>query len=1190
MSNIFKAAKSIGKLSQKSVEKSKQVQGKAKGRIVLNENLTDLPKADLAQVRQAQRKAALSQSTKRNYERTKLYSYLDVCINVGQVDRADKLMKAYESNSARAILEIGHYNMLLRGWARLGSLDQLVEAQANMIQKDIKPNAETYAYIMFAYTKSSPSAGRIRAILNDMRSRGIDPRTLFQSAYFNASERQEIRNLIRKVEPAYDDQFMPVPTSCDCRLLERLQETPCEPHDLGITSSPSKLESWTENQRGVEWKSSVKIKSIAKPKESLKQSRKYEKIWQKFLETWKLSLTKAFEESSEALKNQSLTYNKIHLYPYIGSIDKKDIINLMLDEIEKNSSNASFSLPTSFLHVDLGSRVMKVYLRLRAIRDGSHVERLNMYNTYLNEYCTNRELLGRMNPRQFIQQKAAETKNYGIYKDLIGQQAEWPVNILSAIGRFLYGIILREAKFDPHLLQNPDSSSNSDNLVHAFYTAYLQIGNTHKSKEEFRAHKDIEKLCTRACNVRLKFSHNYLPTSVPPMPWLTRNLGGYLTQRSDLVRVASLSGNEGSSRISIVENRKLYPSMDSLNALSICPWIVNKDILDLAIDLFRSGGNYDLAVPFDESKMEASAPVLRENASKADRIVYTKQKAKHDQKKREMYSLWSDCLYRLSIANHFRDRIFWFPHNMDFRGRTYAIPPHFNHLGADLARSLLLFAKGKELGDKGLDWLKIHLINLVGSMKKSTLKERLEYANLILEEEVLDSADRPWDGRRWWTKNENPWQVLACCKEIARAIRSENPQKYICHLAIHQDGSCNGLQHYAALGRDTSGALAVNLVPSERPQDVYSRVVDIVEAKRIKDAEEGNDLAKSLEGFVRRKVIKQTVMTTVYGVTRYGARNQIARQLAAYNFPDELIWPSANYLAAKTFDSITQVFNASRAIQNWLNECASIIASRFLQPVTWETPLGFTVVQPYSAKRSSGTRYLSNMSDNVPIYNDPNSLNINTSKQRTAFPPNYIHSLDSSHMMLTSLHCQRLGITFVSVHDCYWTHPSSVDQMNKVCREQFVQLHQQPLLKQLSEQFVKRYAKYIELDAAKVKTKQAGGVHDIDSENVTRNPATAICESRSTMSKSADDLMVEEDLRQLIALTDGSKLVRAKGTPRLLPKRGENDQVMHSASWADLLNKSSQVNKSRARQSLTRVPKQGDLDLSVVLESTYFFS
>lgn len=47
----------------------------------------------------------------------------------------------------------------------------------------------------------------------------------------------------------------------------------------------------------------------------------------------------------------------------------------------------------------------------------------------------------------------------------------------------------------------------------------------------------------------------------------------------------------------------------------------------------------------------------------------------------------------------------------------------------------------------------------------------------------------------------------------------------------------------------------------------------------MKDAERGLKIAQVLEGFVHRKVIKQTVMTTVYGVTRFGARHQIARQL-----------------------------------------------------------------------------------------------------------------------------------------------------------------------------------------------------------------------------------------------------------------------------------------------------------------------
>ncbi len=38
---------------------------------------------------------------------------------------------------------------------------------------------------------------------------------------------------------------------------------------------------------------------------------------------------------------------------------------------------------------------------------------------------------------------------------------------------------------------------------------------------------------------------------------------------------------------------------------------------------------------------------------------------------------------------------------------------------------------------------------------------------------------------------------------------------------VLQDGTCNGLQHYAALARDSGCGAAVNLLPADRPQDVY---------------------------------------------------------------------------------------------------------------------------------------------------------------------------------------------------------------------------------------------------------------------------------------------------------------------------------------------------------------------------------
>ena len=49
-------------------------------------------------------------------------------------------------------------------------------------------------------------------------------------------------------------------------------------------------------------------------------------------------------------------------------------------------------------------------------------------------------------------------------------------------------------------------------------------------------------------------------------------------------------------------------------------------------------------------------------------------------------------------------------------------------------------------------------------------------------------------------------------------------------------------------------------------QDVYSQVADVVRGIVAADAAEGQPEAVALAGIVDRKLVKQTVMTSVYGV------------------------------------------------------------------------------------------------------------------------------------------------------------------------------------------------------------------------------------------------------------------------------------------------------------------------------------
>ncbi len=94
------------------------------------------------------------------------------------------------------------------------------------------------------------------------------------------------------------------------------------------------------------------------------------------------------------------------------------------------------------------------------------------------------------------------------------------------------------------------------------------------------------------------------------------------------------------------------------------------------------------------------------------------------------------------------------------------------------------------------------------------------------------------------------------------------------------------------------------------------------------------------ENVVTRRVIKQTVMTSVYGVTLIGARDQIKRQLKETKLYDpQTLFYVSMYLAKKTIQSIGALFSEANKIKEWLSKCALII-SYSGNSVKWITPLG----------------------------------------------------------------------------------------------------------------------------------------------------------------------------------------------------------------------------------------------------------
>ena len=603
-----------------------------------------------------------------------------------------------------------------------------------------------------------------------------------------------------------------------------------------------------------------------------------------------------------------------------------------------------------------------------------------------------------------------------------------------------------------------------------------------------------------------------LPMVIEPKPWTNFNKGGYLNYPTPVIRFSGADMVPRDYAYAAIQRGDLDKVFEALNVLGKVPWKVNEHVLRVQIEAWNSGepiANFAALNP----KVDAP-PEPTDKTDPQERRKWLQSIKDFENVKTGLHSQRCFQNFQLEIARAFRKEKIYFPHNIDFRGRAYPIPPYLNHMGADNARALMTFANGKELGETGLRWLKIHLSNVYG-FDKASLSEREKFAMDHMDD-IRDSVANPLGGRRWWLESEDAWQTLAACHELKAAMDLPDPTKYISHLPVHQDGTCNGLQHYAALGGDSAGARQVNLEPGDRPSDVYTAVAEGVKAEVEKDFAAGHPVAQFLRGKITRKIVKQPVMTNVYGVTYYGARAQVKKQLEEI-FPDIRRTDAldhltlASYVAKKIFKSLGEMFKGAQAIQTWLGDCADRISTcvtpeqiasmekdnsegravipekqvmsknkrgtgiqrteagkhLFRSSVIWTTPLRLPVVQPYrSSKRRLVKTNLQNIALQEPTAIDP----VSKRKQLQGFPPNFIHSLDATHMMLSAIKCNEENIAFASIHDSFWTHACDINSLSIVLRDAFVAMHTEDVVGRLRQEFIARYKDCMYLAAVDART------------------------------------------------------------------------------------------------------------------------
>lgn len=675
----------------------------------------------------------------------------------------------------------------------------------------------------------------------------------------------------------------------------------------------------------------------------------------------------------------------------------------------------------------------KIFLRRKSCEDDEH------------EAACRKEESRRKKVRMLIKKR----RNYEVQKLLKNEDGTlcWGRDAQAKLGSRLIQLLIETAFVQPPVNQTPnDSPEIRPAFRHTFKIMKKEMGRKYRYgviECDSLVHEGLDKTAKHMVVP-------YVPMLIPPRKWEGYEKGGHLFLPSYVMRTHGSRLQQDA--VKSVPPKKMQKVFQALDTLGRTKWRVNKRVLEVVEDFWERGGN--VAGLVDREDVSFPENPLSDDEVESQKWKWSVRKAKKCN--RERHALRCDIELKLSVARRLKDEeAFYYPHNVDFRGRAYPMHSHLNHLSSDLCRGVLEFAEGRPLGSAGLRWLKIHLANLYGGgVEKLSYDGRLAFTENHMSD-IFDSADKPIDGKRWWLNAEDPFQCLAACFNLSEALRSAFPHAVISHLPIHQDGSCNGLQHYAALGRASLEAAAVNLVAGERPADVYSeialRVLDIMKRDGEKDPATNPSavLAKILIGQVDRKLVKQTVMTSVYGVTYVGAREQIKRRLVERGVIDDdrLLFRAACYAAKVTLTALGEMFQAARGIMGWLGDCAKIIALEN-QPVRWTTPLGLPVVQPYHRSE----RHLIKTSLQILALQRDSDF-VEVKRQRTGFPPNFVHSLDGSHMMMTAVACRDYGLNFAGVHDSFWTHACDVDKMNRILREKFVELYNIPILDNLLESF-----------------------------------------------------------------------------------------------------------------------------------------
>ena len=539
----------------------------------------------------------------------------------------------------------------------------------------------------------------------------------------------------------------------------------------------------------------------------------------------------------------------------------------------------------------------------------------------------------------------------------------------------------------------------------------------------------------------------YRPMIVPPVDHTLELPGGLLSL--DL-RKPTVDGR----------SKPAQADLDALNAMQGTEWAVHSQVLEVMDIMYKNNYGECNLPPMDLDKVsfpEINPELPPEEIAKlkGERADIWAAWYKTEQKRVQMN-------VRLTLAKQMRTLSFFYhSYTMDFRGRAYAVCSMLSPQSGDFDRGLIKFATPVQQTEDGRYWQKVALANLMDGAEgwdgeasdKATFDDRVAWVDRN-HDLLLAVAANPLDMRSLWTDNKSTKKNPSFQRLASIFDYEETALHGTTSYPVQLDGACNGSQHWSAIRKDPTIATLTNVMPVDKPQDLYQFVADVSTKEMKRQVAEGDDdsnwsgrFLEHWDGKLGRKVVKRATMCDAYGITKHGVR-KYAREEGHLNWVTETMGKehlsaAVNQLTELIWLGLDGALVESNEGKEYVRLLSDLCSGND-KAMEWSTTTGFRVVHwypDYIMRTSQSTLY--NKKFRVETSFGQVSDMLDGKAAYTGIAPNFIHSHDASHMRLVINEMADAGITQLSmIHDSFGCPAPQVSIMRQCIKDQFIHVHQ----------------------------------------------------------------------------------------------------------------------------------------------------